>query len=1015
MWQLDFTCEHPWWLLLLLLLPWVWWFGRKSMAGLGRLRSAWVIAIRTLVIVCLVLALAEIQLVQTSDRMAVVFVLDQSRSIPEQQRKAMVEYTNEAIRQHRRDEDKAGVIVYGREAAIEIPPFDEDVELPQLVESVLDPEHTNLAAAIKLAQASLPEDSSKRIVIVSDGNENLGDALEQARAAAESGIGIDVVPIYYHARAEVSVEKLAIPSDVRQGQPFDMRVVLNNSAEATAEDSGEVSGVLRVSQTTEGQPLTLSEQRVTIGPGKHVFTLRQELEQPNFYTFEARFIPDDRRDDGMSQNNKATNFTYIRGSAQVLLIEDHLERGQYDLLVERLRSQDLEVTVRPTNQLFANLAELQPYDTVILANVPRERFESDDLIEMLVRNTEQMGAGLIMLGGPNSYGAGGWANTELEKAMPLDFQIRNPKVLPKGALALLMHASEIPEGNFWQKKIAYEALKTLGPQDYCGLVHYSGAGVTGADWLWRDQRANGMLPVGPHRQRMLALLDRMTPGDMPDFDPGLDLALQGFKTLRDAAIRHMIVISDGDPSAPSVRVMNGLVAENVTVTTVAVAAHGPAGNNLLQKIADDTGGKYYRVTNNAALPRIFQREARRVARPLVYEKEEGFGAQIHYPHEILSGIEEPLPPLTGFVMTTVKDSPLVEVAMLAPVSPDAANNTLLAAWTYGAGRAVCWTTDAGQRWTTNWAPEDWESFDQLFSQMTRWSMRPIAEQGNYTMAIEQEDGQVRVIVTALDPEDEFINFLSINGAVIGPDMSTDALELEQIAPGRYVGAFPAEGAGNYFVTLSPGVGQAPLRAGVNVAYSAEFRDRTTNDALLKTLAELTPQDGEPGVAIGTSEASSLEDWLATNVFRETLAIPKHRSPAWHYLVLLGGCLFFADVFFRRVNANFAWVPVAAARARDFVLRREGEAPKTEYLDRLRSSKAEVGQRIEQQRTAARFEPSPDIDPADAPLDEIKPESSRSEQPRAAPKAGGVSGPQAEEESYTSRLLKAKERVWKDRQ
>ena len=66
---------------------------------------------------------------------------------------------------------------------------------------------------------------------------------------------------------------------------------------------------------------------------------------------------------------------------------------------------------------------------------------SDDQIAVLVRNTQQMGAGLVMLGGPNSFGAGGWANTELEKAMPVDFQIKNAKVVPVGALVLMMHAS----------------------------------------------------------------------------------------------------------------------------------------------------------------------------------------------------------------------------------------------------------------------------------------------------------------------------------------------------------------------------------------------------------------------------------------------------------------------------------------------------------------------------------------------------------------------------------------------
>ncbi len=135
---------------------------------------------------------------------------------------------------------------------------------------------------------------------------------------------------------------------------------------------------------------------------------------------------------------------------------------------------------------------------------------------MLVRNTQNMGSGLVMLGGPNSFGAGGWTNTPLEEAMPVDFQIKNAKVAPVGALAMLMHASELAEGNHWQKVVAREALKALGNQDYCGVLHW---GTMADEWLWR-----GMLKVGPNRSQMLARLDRMTPGDMPDFESSLKLA-----------------------------------------------------------------------------------------------------------------------------------------------------------------------------------------------------------------------------------------------------------------------------------------------------------------------------------------------------------------------------------------------------------------------------------------------------------------------------------------------------------
>ncbi|MFH1267719.1 MAG: VWA domain-containing protein, partial [Planctomycetota bacterium] len=168
--------ESPWYLLLLAVVPVVWWFSFKGLAALGLGRRLVSLGLRSLVLVAFILAVAEIQLVHTNDQLTVIYLLDQSESIPAEHRRAMLGYVNQAILEHRRQkEDFVGVIVFGRDAAIEIPPFDDDVEIVR-VESDLDPDHTDLARAMRLAQASFPEDASKRIVLVTDGNENLGDA-----------------------------------------------------------------------------------------------------------------------------------------------------------------------------------------------------------------------------------------------------------------------------------------------------------------------------------------------------------------------------------------------------------------------------------------------------------------------------------------------------------------------------------------------------------------------------------------------------------------------------------------------------------------------------------------------------------------------------------------------------------------------------------------------------------------------------------------------------------------------
>ncbi|MFO0265251.1 MAG: VWA domain-containing protein, partial [Planctomycetota bacterium] len=187
----ELTFERPWLLLLLGLLPLVWWLGFRSLAGLGGLRRILALLLRSIVLTLLVLALAEMSWQKRTDQLTVIYLLDQSESIPVAKRSAMLKFVFESVARHRREKDKAGVVIFGANARIEAPPYEGQLPLIGELESdlALRTDATNLEAALKLAKASLPEDSAGRIVVVSDGNENLGDGLTVARGLAADGIG----------------------------------------------------------------------------------------------------------------------------------------------------------------------------------------------------------------------------------------------------------------------------------------------------------------------------------------------------------------------------------------------------------------------------------------------------------------------------------------------------------------------------------------------------------------------------------------------------------------------------------------------------------------------------------------------------------------------------------------------------------------------------------------------------------------------------------------------------------
>lgn len=1008
--NISFSFEAPWLLLLLLAIPWLWIVSFRALSGLGPWRRIAALTFRSIVLLLIILAIAGIQWVWISDKLTVVYLLDQSDSIARAKRDIMLDYAIKSVQAHREDGrgDRSGLIVFGREATIEFPPYDDDLPVVRGVESYLGrTDATNLESALKLASAAFPEDSAKRVVIITDGIETVGTASPVAKTMAEAGIGIDVVPISFTSKSEILVEKVDLPTNIRQGQPFETRVVINRFQEGTDEP---VPGRLRLMRKVGPREQMLLDQPVVLDKDINVFPIRDTIDQPAGYTYRAEFVPDDPLDDSLQQNNRADAFTYVRGKGRVLLIEDWNTPGEYAALIEALRRGDIEVEVQTSDQMFTTLPELQAFDCVILAGVPRSSGNTaddianftDEQIEMLVSNTEYVGSGLIMLGGPNAFGAGGWANTALEKAMPVDFQIKNKKIEAVGALAMVLHASELANGNYWQKRIGQSALEVLGPMDYCGVLQY---GSLGDSWLWGSPQ--GMLRVGPNRQAMISNIRAMAPGDMPDFSPTMQMALKSL-TATPASIKHMIIISDGDPTPPPGGLLSQFSNAQIKISTVAVGTHGPAGHQTLQRIATTTGGNYYVASNPTALPKIFQKEAMRVSRPLVYEPEGGLNPQITYPHEIVQGLSRELPNLTGFVLTTLKDSPLVQVPIRASNPTEPENQTVLATWEYGAGRTAVFASDVGKRWAARW--NEWDAYDQFFTQLVRWAMRPTKSDAKFTVATNVGDGRVEVVVNALTQEDQFLNFLDMQAVAVGPDLKPLPLVMRQVAPGRYVGSFEADNAGSYLINAMPGPGMAPITTGASVPFSDEYRIRQTNFAALEQLAGLEPKGGIAGEMSAPLDQNSFQELLKNNTYRPGLPRAMSMQDIWPICLLLGACALFADIFVRRVALDYAY-PLRWLAKRF----RPGESvqdmERKQSLQRLRNKKSEVSGEMEQTRSATRFEAAEGSEPAT--LEDALP-GAKGVETKAPQRSNTLPGMAQKEEpgGYTARLLAAKKAAQK---
>lgn len=990
--RIDF--ESPIYLGLLALLPLMWWISFRRLESLGTARRALAILFRTAVVAAIVMAIAGVQIVWQTERVTVLYLLDQSESIPEAKRAQMLEYAIENVRLHRNAarEDRVGLIVFGGQAAIEVPPFADDLPTTNRLDRLPGrSDATNLEAALQLAQAVMPEDSRRRVVLISDGNQTAGDATAAVARLAQAGIGIDVMPVPLGNSADVLVEKIDLPSEIRRGQTFEARVVLNHFTQADRNDP--VKGRLSVTRQTGGEEQLLIDQAIELAPGKNVFPLSHRIDEAAPYTYTAKFIPDSPDDDAITGNNAVTAYTYVRGQGRVLFIESADASGTYQLLVDQLRKSDIEVTIQNTNALFGSLAELQAYDAVILAGVARISGDSvesisaftDDQVEMLVRNTQQLGCGILMIGGPEAFGAGGWAGTKLEEAMPVDFEIKNLKVAAVGALQLVIDTSGSMQGEKMTlcKAAAIEAVKALQPTDMIGVIAF-------------DSQSREVVPMQKvaGRSHIAQRISRIVAEGGTDLYPAME---KGYFSLRkaDASTKHMIVLTDGlTPENTFRELTTRMRDEGMTVSGVAV---GPdADVNLMRLIASIGGGKVYHVLSPRAIPKVLMREARRVSRGLIHEESAGFSPEITFPHTVLSGLTSPPPPLSGFVMTTPKTNPLVQTVMVSPV-PAGQENPILSVWQYGLGRTAVLTTDAGNRWATNWV--SWPGYEKLFEQLVRWLMRPTGDTGKFDIATRFRDGEVQVVVNALDQSDEFLNFLPMNASVLDPNLKPIPLRMRQAAPGRYVGSFAADQPGSFFVNVVPQAGTAPLTTGVSVPYSDEYRLRELNEPLLVSLAGTTPRGGLAGEMLSPLNAEVLRLAQQANPFRVGLASDRSIRDVWPWVVLIACSLFFFDIFVRRVAISLRWIGSAW---KAIVGKRPEPALAIERLDSLRLAKETVTKA--NPSAAVRYEPGFTSPPDQAQAGSQIGDGSGIQSPA---KSTPAAAQPPDGQSYTERLLAAK--------
>ena len=843
-------------LLLFVLLPLLWFIGFPRHA-FRRSRDVSSLLLRTLIVILLVLAAAGLQQVGAVERLAVIFLVDASDSMGSAAERAQLDFVRDAIASKPHDDEWA-LLLFGDNAVPE-KDFSAVAEVEGFT-SIPQAGGTDIARALQTALSMFPPEAARRIVILSDGAATRGDALARAQRAAAASVEISYVPFVREPAPDVRVRSLDTPGRVAEDQDFDIAVTIDSDIATLA--------TLLIFSAGE----LIHEQPLDLLAGENRYSLTQLSGKSGFLDFTAQVIAPGESDH-FAQNNQLGAFSQVIGPARVLLVASDAAETQF--LLPALQQAGILIETAPPRSLPVNMADLADYKSVILANVPATELSRAQM-SLLDNYVSEIGGGLVMIGGPQSYAPGGYFQTPLERTLPVDMQIKDQRRLPQLTIAYLIDRSgsmgQVGRSGVPNLELAKRAitlsLELLQASDRAAIGTFD----TGGAWVVPFQQVNDA-------QALIAMTNTIRSGGGTDIMAGLKLVARDIAE-EPSQLKHLILLTDGGANSKGlVELTETLHAEHkVTLSSIAIGRNPGA---FLEPMAEAGQGNYYRVADVEEIPLIFAQETVLASRSYIVE--ETFTPRATGSSAILDGIGA-LPALRGYVAATPKTA-----AQRILSGPEPYADPILAAWQYGLGRVVAWTADASARWSNEWVV--WEDFSRFWGQAVAWSINAGANE-NLETRIRLEEDRARIVVDARDDSGGFLDGLTLSGAVLDPDGDSLRMGLQQTAPGRYEASFAPQNEGAYFLNIS---GEAALASGATAltdlngwvkSYSPEYLPHTGNARLLADLADIT---GGRNLADAPGEA-----------FAHNLGERQAANDIWESLILLALLLLPLDIALRRL-------------------------------------------------------------------------------------------------------------------
>ncbi len=802
--------ESPYLLLLIFpTLAFLLWAERLSAHPMPPRRRRTLLVVRALGIMLLLAALAGPAKVVTSSRRAVVIAVDHSQSLGAEGLRTAADRAL-ALRASLPGDVDVSFIGFGDEARLL-----QEAELIDAGLTVLNAameQHgaqSDYAAALEYARALFPAGTARHVVLIGDGHETRGSLQKAAREAALAAVHVHAIPVAGPRKPDVRVRQITpSQSRIHEGAALKLTVDIESTLDGR--------GVLKLFENG----IEVERRRVTVKSGaasQEVFTRRP----PSRNVYNYRAVLEGFAGDTLTSNNEGLTIVEVRGRLRILDIEGDATEAQY--LVQAMEKEGIQLELRQPGSIPTTPQELGGYDGVILSDVPAHKVGESAMVA--IRDyVDKLGGGFVMIGGPNSFGVGGYFRTPIEDILPVRLKAPDEEEKQSSALAICIDRSGSMSGEKLEmaKSASIATAEVLTRNDFIGV------------WAF-DSESHIVVPMTrlTSTTAVAGQIASLTAGGGTNLYPAMTDARNALQRVK-AKIKHMLILTDGETTGSGYEALASQCrSEGITISTVGVGQD--VRMPFLQAVASLGGGQSYSTMEANAITRIFTQDTLMHTGRMI--REEAFEPKLVERHPILAGWDkfEP-PPLLGYVKTLRKST--AQVPLVTDIG-----DPLLAHWRYGLGKVTAFTSDAKSRWASLWISR-WSGFGQFWSQVLRETARPPQGQ-NMDLRCEMDGDEARVSVDVLADAGTRGNNERVTAEIFfvpadslgAPLKPVQTLALRQAGPGWYEGVFKPDQPGVYLVRAQSGAQM--VTAGLVHNPGGEVSLGTVNEKLLRDTCEMT--------------------------------------------------------------------------------------------------------------------------------------------------------------------------------